>query len=169
MWKRGRKEAGNPCELLFQTQICVCISPNLLIYPRHFTFFLNSWFEFEFSVCLRVVNSFFCFTFFILPRRDILCYCLPLFGWVPLGYDPSRSVPVATSGTTSSLQYSGFMANSPSYICSTSCLSLICEWRCCCLSVSAIVSSATGLVGVHVSFRMMDFSGSRPRHGDVRF
>ena len=79
-------------------------------------------------VCLQVVNSFFCFTFLkILSRRDIFCYCLPLSGWVPLGYDPSRSIPVATSDIISLLQFWFLWLISRSYIRSTYCLSLICR------------------------------------------
>ena len=160
MWKGGRK-----LTILvdyYYRYSCSSQPPNSS-HALHFFLELLVWI-WILIVCLQVVNSFFRFTFFILPRRDILCHWLPLSAWRPLGNDPSRSIPVATSDIISLLQFWFlWLIVHDIYVHHTyvSCSSLICWWRFCCLSVESIVSIVSNvvvLVGIRVPFWMMDLS-----------
>lgn len=143
VYVEGRKEADNPCGLLLQIQIsCVCIRPNLLYpsQPPNSSHALHFFWTLGLNLNTYSLSSghkfFLCFTFFILPRRDILCHWLPLSAWGPLGNDPSRSIPVATSDIISLLQFWFlWLIVHDIYVHHTyvSCSSLICWWRFCSL------------------------------------
>ena len=92
--------------------------------------------------------------------------------WTLLSLRISRSIHVAANGII--LLFDGWVIFHCAYICVYKCVYIyththilypfIC-WTLGCFHVLAIVSSAAMNTGVHVSFRVMDFSRSMPRSG----
>ena len=99
MWKEGRKEEDNPCGLsITDSGFYVCVSLEILIHSRPFTFFSpwNPLFGFEFSESLfgLWICCLLCRFYFAWNVPHVLQSSSA--DWLPFVWDPPRTTPVVT-------------------------------------------------------------------------